>query len=535
MLFKTRLQSNMIKHLALFFLVLVVFSCKTKEKEIVFPKTDLAINAIIPKPLEVTATNSGFALDKHTAIVTKNSDEFKKVGEFLSKKIDAKTGLNVNVNSDNKETRRVIYINQKADLANESPEAYQIKVGKDSIILNAKTAAGAFLGAQTIRQIIPETSNDTIAPQPIWVVPTGTINDAPNFKHRGVMLDVSRHFFNLDEVKRFIDLLAYYKYNSLQLHLSDDQGWRIEIKKWPKLTEIGARTEVGGGPGGFYTQEQFKELVQYAADHHMAIVPCIDMPGHTNAATYSYPFLNGLDKPAKEYTGTNVGFSTLDTRKDSTYMFLDDVIGEISKISPSPYFHIAGDESHVTKKEDFIYFIERVEKIVNKHGKIMMGYDELVQADIKPETVIQYWHDEVGKNSPKMIEGNYPVILSPPKKIYLDMKYDTLSKHGLHWAAYIPVDTAYIWTPETYVKGLPRKNIVGLEAKLWSETVSNSAEIEYLTFPRAIGYAELAWSPETHRNWEEYKTRLVKHVPYLNRNNVNYYKSKKIDWDSYKD
>jgi hexosaminidase len=310
------------------------------------------------------------------------------------------------------------------------------------------------------------------------------------------------------------------------LHLSDDQGWRIEIKSWPKLTEIGGSTEVGGESGGFYTQEDYKEIIRYAAERYMTIIPEIDMPGHTNAASVSYPFLNGNGKTPKLYEGMNVGFSTFDTHKDTVYAFIDDVVREISAITPGPYFHVGGDESHVTKKSDYIYFINKVEKIVQKHGKRMIGWDEVAIADVDATSISQWWASE--ENAKKAVDKGMKIIVSPAKKAYLDMEYDTLSKFGLHWAAYIPVDTAYIWTPEEY--GIPLENILGVEAPLWSETISNIDELEYLAFPRIIGYSELSWSIKENRNWEDYKVRLADQAPFLDRMDVKYYPSALIDW-----
>lgn len=341
------------------------------------------------------------------------------------------------------------------------------------------------------------------------------------------MLDVARHFFSVADVKRYIDLLAYYKINVLHLHLADDQGWRIEIKSWPRLTEVGGSTEVGGGPGGFYTQEEFSEIVAYATAHYITIVPEIDMPGHTNAASVSYPFLNGNGKELSLYTGTRVGFSTFDTHKDSVYEFIDDVIREITSLSPGPYFHIGGDESHVTKKDDYIYFMNRVEKIVQQYGKQMIGWDEITTADVDSTSVAQFWNHV--ENRDRAIHKNMKVIVSLASKAYLDMKYDSSSIHGLNWASHIPVDSAYLWNPEDYA---PQEHLLGIEAPLWSETIENFDQLTYLAFPRILGYAELGWTKAEKRNWAEYKDRLARQVPYLKRMNVNYYASPVIDWEN---
>ncbi|MBD1259159.1 family 20 glycosylhydrolase [Maribacter polysiphoniae] len=524
------IRSIVTRVLTVLFISAIFVACQGEQKkQIEFPPTDLALENLIPKPLKVIPTNKAFGLDRYTAIYTNQNDAaFAEIGQFLADKIKSKIDLDVPINeAGSVPVERVIYINQSDSLELNAPEAYELYITQDSVILNSNTAEGAFRGIQTIRQIIPVQSNDTLAEQRIWPIPTGKIIDNPTFGFRGAMLDVARHFFSVEDVKKYIDLLAYYKINVLHLHLTDDQGWRIEIKSWPKLTEIGGSTEVGGEAGGFYTQDDYKEIVAYAAKHHMTIIPEVDMPGHTNAASVAYPFLNGNGKTPKLYEGTRVGFSTFDTRKDTVYAFIDDVIREISAITPGPYFHIGGDESHVTKKNDYIYFVEKVEKIVQKHGKQMIGWDEIASANVDANSISQYWSS--GDNAQKAVKRGMKLILSPAKRAYLDMQYDTLSKHGLHWAAYIPVDSAYIWTPEEY-EGIPMENILGVEAPLWSETISNIGELEYLAFPRIIGYSELSWTSKENRDWENYKVRLANQAPYLDRMNVKYYASPLIDW-----
>lgn len=519
---------TLISLLALF----TLFSCQSEKKRVInFPDTDLSAENIIPKPLNISSSHDGFALDEFTAIVCTEEKEFMNLGEFLQKKVNDKTGLLIPINTETTHAEGIIFIKKENILDTDNTEAYKLKITSDSIILTSNTSAGAFRGIQTLRQIIPMHSNDTISTTKIWTVPTGIISDHPQFEYRGAMLDVARHFFSVEDVKKFIDVLAYYKYNALHLHLSDDQGWRIEIKSWPKLTEIGGLTEVGGEAGGFYTQEQYSDIVNYAAANHMMIVPEIDMPGHTNAASVCYPFLNGNGKELEAYTGTNVGFSTFDSRKDSVYVFIDDVIREIAALSPSPYFHIGGDESHVTKKKDYIYFVNKVEKLVQKHGKQMIGWDEIATTDVDATSISQFWHSN--ENAVLAVNKGMKIIMSPAKKAYLDMQYDSLSKHGLHWAAYIPTDVAYNWSPENYVD-IPQENILGIEAPLWSETISNISELEYLAFPRAIGYAELGWTAEENRNWEDYKKRLAHQATYLKRMDVHYYASPLIDWESVK-
>lgn len=509
-------------------LLTAVWACGGEQiAPIEFPETDMAKAPLIPMPDKVVPTKDAYGLDQYTGIFTPAADgELAEVADFLSLQLEARTGLRIPVNDENREgIRRAIYFSTSEA---ENREAYQLYISRDSVLINAGSPDGAFLAVQTLRQLLPEKPNDTLADYPIWPIATGRIEDAPEFGYRGAMLDVARHFFSVEDVKKYLDVMAYYKLNVLHLHLTDDQGWRIEIKSWPRLTEVGGSTEVGGGPGGFYTQEEYKEIVAYAADRHITIVPEVDMPGHTNAASVSYPFLNGNGKTPELYTGTQVGFSTWDTQKDTVYQFIDDVVREITAMSPGPYFHIGGDESHVTEKDDYIHFVERVEPIVRKYGKRMIGWDEIANASLDSSSIAQFWADE--ENARKAVAQGMQVILSPARKAYLDMQYDSLSTFGLHWAAYIPVDTAYIWNPATYAEGIDKSSILGIEAPLWSETISNIEELEYLAFPRLPGYAELGWSRPEHLDWEAYKERLGKQTPYFRRMDIRYYPSARVPW-----
>jgi hexosaminidase len=254
-------------------------------------------------------------------------------------------------------------------------------------------------------------------------IATGLIVDHPSYSYRGFMLDVARHFFTAGDVKAVIDYLALYKMNMLHLHLSDDQGWRIEIKSWPNLALHGGSTQVGGGMGGFYTQEQYSDIVSYAQSRYITIVPEIDMPGHTNAALSSYPELNCNGKATELYTGTEVGFSTLCTGSEIPYKFIDDVFRELAALTPGEYIHIGGDESHVTKIEDYIPFMNRVQDIVAAHGKKVIGWDEIALSTLKPTAVAQHW-DNV-KNANLAVGQGAKILMSPASK-GIDMKYEEM-------------------------------------------------------------------------------------------------------------
>ncbi|MFD1050114.1 family 20 glycosylhydrolase, partial [Kibdelosporangium lantanae] len=270
-------------------------------------------------------------------------------------------------------------------------EGYQLTVNHGSVVIRANTAAGLFAGTQTLRQLLPAQVESRHRTNAKWIVPGGRIVDYPRFAQRGAMLDVARHFFSVAEVERYIDQLSQYKINTLHLHLADDQGWRIEIPGWPRLTSYGGSTEVGGTPGGYYTDRDYQELVAYARKKFITIIPEIDMPGHTNAALASYAELNcdGVAPPL--YTGTDVGFSSFCVNKEITYKFLDDVIGTLARLTPGEYLHIGGDEAHSTSPADYVTFMNRVLPIVAKYHKKATGWHEIAKANPPASTVPQYW------------------------------------------------------------------------------------------------------------------------------------------------
>lgn len=407
------------------------------------------------------------------------------------------------------------------------PEGYTLRVTADGVRIDAAEPAGLFYGVQTLRQLLPASAEYGAArPRPL-PVPHVEIEDRPRFGWRGAMLDVSRHFFGVEDVKRYIDLLALHKMNRLHLHLADDQGWRIEVPGWPRLTEHGGRTEVGGGPGGFYTTEDYRELVRYAADRFITIVPEIDLPGHTNAALASVPELNcdGVAPPL--YTGIEVGFSAVCVDREETYEFVDAVLGHLAAITPGPWLHVGGDEVEELTEEEYRRFIERVETIVHRHGKRMSGWQEISSADIHPTTLIQHWHGE-GEELAGAFKGQ--VILSPAARVYLDIQYHEGTPIGLDWPGLTPLRDAYDWEPTDLVPGLAPNVIAGLEAPLWTETVSTIGDLEFLAFPRLAAVAELAWSPADATDWNSFRRRLAHLGLRWTALGINYYRSPEVDW-----
>jgi len=513
--------------------------------------TSMTEAGLIPLPQEVTNGSGTFQLTAESGIqLVGTSVKLTSIGESLANSLRPATGFEVPISKESGDI--VLELTGSGD-----SEGYELVVSDVEVRIKASGEAGLFYGVQTLIQLFPaEIAHQTVQ-EVDWLLPQGKVVDTPEFAYRGSMLDVARHFISVEDVKFYIDQMASLKFNYLHLHLTDDQGWRIEIKSWPKLTEIGGSTEVGGGKGGFYTQEEYKELVSYAAARYITIVPEVDMPGHTNSVLASYGELNpgvnlpigqGLDSLNKKpldyqlpltapqasqmYTGIEVGWSTFAPQLELTYAFVDSVVREISMMTPGPYFHIGGDESHVTEKEDYIYFVERVQDIVSKYNKTSMGWDEVATAKLLPGNVAHFWAKEENAMLAKN-QGN-KVLLSPAKKTYLDMQYDSLSRIGLHWAAYIELDSAYLWDPATYVKGLSKEDILGVEAPLWSETVTDRADINYLAFPRLAALAEVAWTKKEQRSWEGFSSRVPIQGDRWTIQGVDFYKSPKVIWETKK-
>lgn len=518
---------NKLRTLTLLSMVLVMLMTSACQKR---EPSDLSKAAIIPVPASVTAAGSYFTITrKANILVDGSSTELMAVGQYFSDLLKPATGFDLKVKNSGSEPRRgdisLVLIN---DSTGASPESYEIIISEKNLQVSAPAAAGIFRGIQTIRQLLPLKVESATVQKGPWELATGIIKDAPEYEYRGVMLDVSRHFFGAGDIKKVIDYVSYYKLNYLHLHLSDDQGWRIEIKSWPDLALHGGSTEVGGGEGGYLTQEQYSDIVSYAAARYITVVPEIDMPGHTNAALASYAELNCDGKARELYTGTNVGFSSLCVDREVTFTFVDDVVRELASLTPGPYIHIGGDESHATKKEDYITFVTKVQAIVNKYGKTVIGWDEIATAGLKNGSVAQFWAK--APNAQLAVQQGSRVLFSPASRAYLDMQYDTLTPLGLHWAGYTEVDKAYEWDPASLVEGIGKAEILGVEAPLWTETVTTLDDIEYMIFPRIAGIAEIGWSAPGKRGWSGYRARLAQHGPRLNAMGVNFYHSKLVDW-----
>ncbi|MDQ0647435.1 hexosaminidase [Microbacterium natoriense] len=439
-------------------------------------------------------------------------------------------------------------ITLRIDPANGSPEGYSLAIADSAEIVGADEA-GLFYGVQTLLQLLREDEDGT------WGFLRVQITDAPRFPRRGVMLDVARHFFGVDDVKRFIDSTSALKFNHLHLHLSDDQGWRIHIDSWPRLTELSSSTSADGDPGGFYSKDDYREIVAYAASRHMIVIPEIDLPGHTHAIGVAYPELveapvlnddliadsarlgQPLPVAGETYTGWGVGHSSVRIHEERTYDFVRDVVRELAEMTPGPYIHVGGDESLGTPQADFDLFASRATAIVVEAGKTPVAWHEMGSAEnIAQGTVGQYW----GSISPqgthadeaaRFVDRGGALIMSPSDAAYLDMKYAPDFPLGLDWAGIIDVRTAYEWDP-TAVLDVPAAAILGIETPLWSETTPNYSDVEQLVFPRAAAHAEIGWSPRESpaRTWESFRSRLGTLAPLWNAEGIAFHRSAEVSW-----
>jgi len=483
----------------------------------------MTLPPLVPLPASADAAAApGFALRDGVA-VSGPTDAAATLGELVR----ARTGLTTSTGDGG--IRLVI------DPAIDAPEAYRLDAGEHGITIAGADAAGLFYGVQTLGQLITGGDGD-------WIVPAVRIADAPRFAYRGVMLDVARHFHGVETVRAYIDRAASLKFNHLHLHLSDDQGWRLEIASRPLLTERASSTSIGDDPGGFFTQDDYRDIIEHAASRHMTVVPEIDLPGHTHAVSLAYPELSeqpvlsdrireiaeafggGLPEHGLPYRGFAVGFSSLRIHDEATYAFLADVLGEVAELTPGPYLHVGGDEALGTPPDAYALFMERVTRLVADLGKTPIAWHEAgATSTLAPATIGQYWGyttpaDGMDAKTRTFVANGGRVILSPADAIYLDMKFDADSPLGLTWARGVTsARRAYEWEPAAVIPGIGEEDLLGVEAPLWTETARDLAALDALAFPRIAAAAEAAWSAplgsRVDRSWESFRERVGAMAP----------------------
>ena len=490
---------------------------------------------LIPKPLEYYQDEDGgkFVLEDDAEIYVDENAEVTRTGNYLQEEFQKSTGFELPVKTGDDASAEDIQLalDGAEDLGN---EGYTVKVDENGIKVSAYQPEGVFNGVQTLRQLFPSEIESTEVETDVeWAAPYCDIKDKPEYEYRGMMLDVARHFFPVESVKRQIDQAAKYKINKLHMHMTDDQGWRLEIKgemygeSLDKLRTIGASRScaTNGYRPGQYTQEEFRELAEYAAERYVEIIPEFDMPSHTWAALVSLNFLNSTEdgKPhapgydnTQPYDGYDVGFCTYECRNEKTYEFIEEVIKQVAPLYPSKYIHIGGDEAHSTSDEDYAYFCNRVTEIAQKYGKTPIGwqnYDTVVED--KENTVTQFW----STGNTQFQEGiNY--IVSTADHAYMDMKYDSSCPYGLTWASMNPIDDAYNWDPTDHGS---KDQVVGIEAPMFGETLAEDEAWDYMIYPRLMGHAEIGWTPKDDRVWEDYRTRMIAHGERLKNAGIQFY------------
>jgi hexosaminidase len=521
---------------------LITVTPVTAQQPAVTPRSNSAPHTIIPAPrLIESGGGDRFTITDSTPVtVRSNNSDAQRIGHLLATMLGGGNARTARIDSSsgypasspgNATGGVVLSLDSTLDVPTE--EGYTLTVNGTGVTISARAPTGLFYGVQTLRQLLPWSVEHRAALNRRLTLPAVRIVDAPRYVWRGAMLDVARHFLPLEDVKRFLDVMALYKLNTLHLHLADDQGWRLEILSHPRLATHGGSLQVGGGAGGYYTQADYTELVQYARDRFITIVPEIDMPGHTNAALASVPWLNCDSIAPPLYTGIRVGFSALCARAESTYAWVDDVVRELAALTPGPYLHLGGDEVEKLSRSEYLRFVERVEGIVRAHGKRMIGWGEIAPANLHPSTIVQHWRTDAraSRDSAHLHAARGgTVIMSPGNRTYLDMKYDSTTTLGLRWAGMISVQHAYSWNPSAFLPRVAPAAVLGVEAPLWAETIEKRSDYEYLAFPRLIAIAEVGWSEESVRGWTGFRTRLGAHGPRLQALGVNFHRASEIPW-----
>lgn len=475
---------------------------------------------VVPRPVLIESTSGAPFVLSDSARISVAGPGAGSVAALLAAELAADCGRRPDVVQEPPAFGDIaIVIAEHEAPAEHRAEGYTLEVDSGGVRIGAATAAGAFRGVQTLRQLVPATCSD----DPLTVSAV-RVEDHPRYAYRGAMLDVARHFFGVEEVKRFIDAIVLLKVNHLHLHLTDDQGWRIEILSRPELTAVGGRTAVGGAPGGFYTQEQYRELVAYAAERHVTLVPELDMPGHVNAALVARPELTPDGVAPAAYTGTDVGFSSLLVGDPATERFVRDVVREVAALTPGPYLHLGADECLATPHEDYLRFVAFATREVAAAGKTPVGWHELGRSDdLAPGTVGQYWDFVTPRGTSagealSFVRQGGAVIMSPADATYLDIVTAEGERPGLAWTGRpTTLRSALQWDPARVVPGLADVHILGVEAPLWTETVTTVEEVELMVFPRLAAVAEVGWSPapadtepvEAVRDPDEFGHRLA--------------------------
>ena len=534
------------KKIVLFFFIMTALSATAQNN----------LN-IVPMPAEMKMGKGNFLLSPSTKIILQGSNA-EKIADLLNDYLKNSYGFSLKIQK-NASAIDAIVLNY-GRMGNPIAGAYTLDINQKRISISGDNEAAVFYGIQTLFQLLPAKKNVQLS------VPQLSIKDYPRFAYRGMHLDVGRHFFPVSFIKKYVDFLAAYKFNSFHWHLTEDQGWRIEIKKYPLLTQVGGYrngTIIGRYPGtgndslrygGFYTQSQIKEIVKYAADRYIDVVPEIEMPGHSSAAIAAYPQLScfpdeDTQHPAKcAWAGSAKGkqvqqtwgvFNDVFAPTEYTFKFLEDVIDEVIQLFPSKYIHIGGDEcpKENWKRSAFCqqlikdknlkdehglqsYFIQRIEKYINSKGKKIIGWDEILEGGLAPNATVMSWRGEEGGIA--AAQQNHEVIMTPQTYCYLDHS-QSKNEDSVTIGGYLPLEKVYSFEPiPAVLNALQQKYILGAQGNVWTEYMKNEKKVEYMIFPRMSALAEVLWSPKQKRNWKDFERRLPIILQRLDKQKINY-------------
>ena len=544
---------NVFKTMLVLVLIAITASCQKSKEAKVFTTEDITV---IPKPVALNLEQGSFEFTGKTTFVTTDASQ-KEVTKVLIDKFKNAAGWTLSISEKAPENNFIQFTVDE----NLEKEAYKLEVNSSRVIISASGNAGFLYGIETLRQLLPVSiESESVVSNEQWQIPNLSITDNPRYKYRGLMLDVSRHFFEIDYLKKTIDRLAMLKMNVLHLHLVDDQGWRIEIKKYPKLTEVGAwrvdqedkhwdgRDETSpdekGTYGGFYTQDQLKDLVAYAATKNVEIIPEIEIPAHVSSAIAAYPGLSCHERPIGVPSGGVWPITDIYCPgKEHTFEFLENVLVEVMDIFPSKYIHVGGDEATKTNWEKCAdckkrmrseklenveelqsYFIKRMERLINSKGKRLIGWDEILEGGLAPEATVMSWRGVAG--GLEAAKQGHDVIMTPGSHCYFDHYQGPQNEEPLAWGGYTPLSKVYTFDP--IVEGMTEteaNHVLGGQANLWSEQIKTESHSEYMIFPRLAALSETLWSTTESRNWEDFSLRMTSMFKRYDVIDINYAKS----------
>ncbi|MEN7547429.1 glycoside hydrolase family 20 protein [Rapidithrix thailandica] len=529
-------------------------SCELKQNEKTF--TEKEVN-IVPKPLKLELGKKSFQISSKTSFYVEDDAQVEIV-RHLTGLFKTVAGWEPEVKVGEKATKNAVVLSTKEGMGE---EAYELTVTPELITMQASAPAGFFYGIQTLRQLLPvQIEGTSLAENTKWLVPEIHISDAPRFVWRGFMLDVSRHFFTKEEVKKVIDYMAMHKMNTFHWHLIDDQGWRIEIKKYPKLTEVGAwrvdhedkqwsarpRQQPGEKAtyGGFYTQEDIKEVIAYAKSRYINVVPEIEMPAHVSSGVAAYPEFSCKGEPVTVPSGGLWPITDIYCAgNDATFTFLEDVLTEVMALFPSPYIHIGGDEATKTEwarcakcqkriqteglnnvEELQSYFVKRIETFLNENNRTLIGWDEILEGGLAPKATVMSWRGF--KGGVEAAEHGHDVVMSPTSHCYFDYYQGPQDQEPPAFNAYLPLSKVYQFDPvHESMNEEQAKRVLGGQANLWTEHVPNFEHLQYMAFPRLAAMGEALWTPKAQLNWDDFIGRMETQLQRYDAKGINYAKS----------